>query len=1053
MIFNRFNYFESHHTTLPNAQHHTLPLDFIDQLTDLVLIIDQEGRVIRQNQAFKTIYLVSARESILDLSVKPEHLKKLLLSGQHHQDTPIHLLLKHDHRLLDLRGHFSGLDQDRYLLVLSDKTRELYDQKTRLVYSKIGDISKNSSNLPDLLSKLHELLKKEIGANNLTVCLTNPNDQLLDFPYNVDEELSGQIAPYQRLRKKGLVEYVLKTNEALLLRETDILGLMGQNKVIPQMGIPKIWLGVPLVYDNSSIGVIAVKSHSNGNKFDENDLELLKFISLQISFVIEKQKYEDRLIAQSAILESIIESGEHLIWSVNRERMITSFNSSYGQVIHQIHGQYPNLQNQSKILLLSDSKFEKFVSEKYELAFKGESQHYETSFEDKQGNVTWREMFLNPIYSNNGTIDEISGIAHDITQKKKIELELVQNEQKFRNIFESLQDIYIRINHKDLIEIVSPSVEQVMGYTPGELIGQSVHDFFEEVKPKDLDRLQYLLENNRSAKNFEILLCKKNGRKVPGIINFTAITGRNNVLLGMEGVIRDISEIQQVTNELKLAKKEAEESLRIKESFLANMSHEIRTPMNGIVAMVDLLSETKLSRSQTDFVGTLRESSHILLNILNDILDLSKLEAGKMEVRKESVSVVNVLQKTYLLFSQKAKSKNIRFNFYSSPEIPNQLVSDETRLIQILSNLVSNALKFTPEKGEVSLTAACTNTKNGSDIHFQVKDNGIGIKPENLNKLFSSFDQLDSSITKEYGGTGLGLSISNELCKLLGGEIEVVSRYTKGSTFSFSIRMEKVKASEQKIKKTDTLKRNLKNLRILLVDDIEVNRKVGCLLLEKQQASVQVASNGKEALSLANTGQFDAILMDIQMPVMDGITALHEMRKLSRLQNIKIIAMTAYSMEQDRDKFLHIGFDNYLAKPITGEKLVHAILDEPLDFIERKENANHDSIFDESQIQNIKEIGGNEMLIDLLYDFKHESDGLIEELERALNQKNKSQILEITHSLKGSSGSVGLKNISNSTRLVEQSLKNNESIDLASSIEEIFKEYKTFVNWLKHQEK
>lgn len=1038
---------------MPKVTHHTLPLEFIDQLSDLVVIIDREGKIVRQNKAFSTIYLISSGESLVDLSLNSEHLENLIRSHTPGESAAVHLMLELENRLIDLSGHFSCLGKNQFLLVLSDKTREIYDQKTRLVYSKIGDISRNSSNLPDLLSQIHQLLKKEIGANNLSVCLINQKNELLDFPYNVDEELHGQIAPYQRSIKKGLIEYVLKNQEALLLREADITKLVDQKKIVPLAGIPKIWLGVPLVYNDHTIGVIAVKSHSNRNKFDENDLDLLKFISLQISFVIEKQKYEDRLIAQSAILESIIESGEHLIWSVNRERTITSFNSSYGEMIYQIHGEYPTHDRQSKILLLSDPKFEKFVSEKYDLAFKGESQHYETSFEDKDGKITWREMFLNPIYSNHGTIDEISGIAHDITRKKRIELELVENEQKFRNIFESLQDIYIKINHKDLIEIVSPSVEQVMGYTPAELIGQSVHDFFEEVKPKDLDRLQYLLENNKSAKNFGILLNKKNGRKVPGIINFTAITGRNNVLLGMEGVIRDISEIQQVTNELKLAKKEAEESLKIKESFLANMSHEIRTPMNGIVAMVDLLSETKLSRSQIDFVGTLRESSHILLNILNDILDLSKLEAGKMEVRKESISVVNILQKTYLLFSQKAKSKNIKFNFYSSPDIPGVLISDETRLIQILSNLVSNALKFTPEKGEVSLTASSINKKDSSEIRFQVKDNGIGIKPENLKKLFRSFNQLDSSITKEYGGTGLGLSISNELCRILGGEIKVDSKYGRGSTFFFSISMEKVKASEQNIKKTEPPKRNLKNLRILLVDDMEVNRKVASLLLEKQQALVQVASNGKEALSLANTGQFDVILMDVQMPVMDGITALYELKKLDRLQNTKIVAMTAYSMEKDRDKFLSLGFDNYLSKPVTAEKLIQSILDEPLDFIERQKTANLHSIFDESQVQNIKDIGGNEMFIDLLYDFKHESDGMIEELENALKQHNKSQILDITHSIKGSSGSVGLKNISNASRFVEQSLQNNIQIDLRSSVEEVFKEYKTFVNWLKLQEK
>lgn len=1032
----------------------------LDYFNEIVVGFSTTGEILFKNTAFNNLTAYSELvRNINEFSHGTEaFLGELqdILKNQTEVQKKINIKL--DGQSFVLEGRIAPYSSPEYtncyIAILQDITHKHIENRIRESYYAIGNLSKNSSSLEELLEQIHELLKREIGANNLIVCLQEKDNSTLSFPYISDEEIGGKQEAYSREKQKGLTEYVFETQKAHLLYEEDIFILIEKNEVIPTGEIPKVWLGVPLLYDDEQVGVIAVKSHSNSNKFNQSHLELLEFISLQIGFVVERQKQEDKIKAQSAVLESIIESGNHLIWSVDRERKLTSFNSSYAEAIKKIHGKNPSSDpDQANRLLLSDKKFEALISEKYDLAFKGFSQNYETSFEDGNGKITWREMFLSPIYSNYGEINEISGIAHDITNKKKVELDLIENEQKFRGIFESFQDIYIKLDYKNKIETVSPSATEILGYDIEELKNRSVDHFFEEHKTGDLDKLTYLIETNGLVKNFELKIIKKNGRRIPCLINFKAVT-KNNTVIGLEGVIRDISEIQRITDELKLAKREAENSLKIKESFLANMSHEIRTPMNGIIATVELLTESKLSRKQRENVDTLRQSSNILLNILNDILDLSKLEAGKMQARKEPVSVKDVLQQTYLLFSQSAKQKKIDYNFFIDPSIPKKIISDETRLVQVLSNLVSNAIKFTGNKGSVSILTSCKILARNTYITFEVKDSGIGISKENIKNLFVSFNQLDSSIGKQYGGTGLGLSISNELCKILGGEIKVESKLGKGSSFKFTL---KTKVAKDLVKNspkdivTNKNKQSIKGMNVLLVDDMEVNRRVGTKLLESLGVETQVASNGSEALGLVNIHKYDVVLMDIQMPVMDGVTALENMKNLSNIANTKIIAMTAYSMEEDRDRFLKNGFHNYISKPITKGKILEAILEEPIISV-NEEQEFFDSIFNLEQVNSIKEIGGEEMFMDLLHDFNHEARDLLNEIKVNLEEINMASLLEISHSLKGSAGSIGLQKIYTCCHEIETAIRKKKQADFKSLTKEVFKEYESFVNWLKSKE-
>ncbi|MBE9528849.1 MAG: response regulator [Proteobacteria bacterium] len=539
-------------------------------------------------------------------------------------------------------------------------------------------------------------------------------------------------------------------------------------------------------------------------------------------------------------------------------------------------------------------------------------------------------------YANARLVDEVA-------ERERINEALLLSEEKVTSVLENAVDAIITINKDGTIQTFNRAAEFVFGYSRNEVVGKNVKVLMPSPYTEDHDG--YLANYARTGerkimgKGREVEGLRKDGSIFPLELSVSEVkhAGRST----FTGIVRDITKRNEMEESLKSAKFEAEAANSAKSDFLASMSHEIRTPMNAILGMAELLADTDMSEEQEEYVETFKRAGSTLLNLINDILDLSKVESGSLELDESSFMLNDLVEKVVSIFSHKAHEKGLEIAYYIAEEIPRVLLGDDTRLRQVLVNLIGNAIKFT-SVGEVvlrvSMVEADGSATDGKDISsgdefwllFSVTDTGVGIPDEKHTVIFDKFSQADSTTTRDFGGTGLGLAISRRIVELMDGKIWVESVVDEGSTFSFIARF---KASDALVVDSKLVYPVdvFSGVRTLIIDDNKTNRWIMRAALRSVGLSVDDAPSGEAGLEMlqeavTRSERYDLLLLDCRMPVLDGFGVVDRMKNLNEFDSTAVIMLTSDARGGDKARALECGIAGYLVKPVSRSKLLESVM-------------------------------------------------------------------------------------------------------------------------------
>jgi len=641
------------------------------------------------------------------------------------------------------------------------------------------------------------------------------------------------------------------------------------------------------------------------------------------------------------------------------------------------------------------------------------------------------ETIKTPFFDETGKISGLIGVSRDISLRKSTEEKLRESEEKFRLLFENMTNCFslhevILGEHGEPVDfsflMVNKAYENQMNQRSEEILGKTML----ELNPAaDKEMIQKYCQVGITGWPIQLEYFSKTFDAYFNTFTYSPQKGL------FASVFENVTKRKNIELELLKAKEQAEAENIMKSQFLANMSHEIRTPMNGMLGFLELLEKTNLSSEQKGYIREAKIASGMLLYLINDILDLSKIEAGKLKIENIIFNIRTVINDSVSILVPKALKKDIEIHTIVKANVPKKVIGDPVRLSQILSNLVSNAIKFT-EIGAINISVDCIEEiDNKVLLSFEVQDTGIGISQLNLSKLFRPFTQADASTTRKFGGTGLGLVISKQLVKLMHGEFFVKSEILKGSNFRFTVLLgvsEEANANREPLE--DDIKIDINTIlnlqpQILLVDDNEVNRRIIIQMLKYKNMSCDIAVNGYDAVKALREKDYNIVFMDCQMPVMDGYESTGKIRVMEGdKKHTTIVAMTANAMDGDRAKCLKAGMDEYISKPINFDIMFRMIEDsvkigyskkEPRDYISN----NIDNFVESTGLKEVDARAIFAAYIKLL-------PNIIENINEGIRKNDFLIISRFAHQLKGSSGNLRLKLIYELSMNLESAALNKE---------------------------
>ena len=666
--------------------------------------------------------------------------------------------------------------------------------------------------------------------------------------------------------------------------------------------------------------------------------------------------------------------------------------------------------------------------EKYK---RGEIDHHilEYRIVHRDGTIRWvmdRGMVIE--LDKEGKPSKIIGTHTDITERKLAEQLLQREEQKYRSIIANMNLGLLEVDTEENVIFTNQSFCDMSGYDYEELIGQKASHIYKKEEKIELIESKNEARKRGSLEAYEIAVKNKRGQLRWWLISGAPRFSDAGDLVGSIGIHLDITDQKQLEIDLIEARELAEESTRSKEIFLANMSHEIRTPMNAILGMANQLTKTTLDSKQLFYLDTINSASENLLVIINDILDLSKIEAGKLNLERIGFEPKAVVSRAIQVLTHRAEEKGLSItNSHCDDRLSPILIGDPYRLNQILLNLLSNAIKFS---NEGSIDISCTviiDSAAMQTIQVKVNDTGIGMEELFVKNLFEKFSQEDVSVTRQYGGTGLGMSICKDLIELMGGKINVESKKGIGTTVSFEVNFTKGTSKDLPFKESVIINNEiLINKRILVVDDNNMNRLVAKTILNNYGATITEAANGKEAIDILQQNNTDLVLMDIQMPVMGGMEATRIIRRnISKL--LPVIALTANAIKGDNDKCIEGGMNAYLSKPFREQDLLQVVSFWLGGSIINEENkteilAMSDKIYDLTDLRAISR--GNETFVTKMVNmFIEQTPRHLADMEGCYQQNDYKGMAAIAHKIKPSIDNMGIVSLKAVIREIEKAGK------------------------------
>ena len=561
---------------------------------------------------------------------------------------------------------------------------------------------------------------------------------------------------------------------------------------------------------------------------------------------------------------------------------------------------------------------------KNQKGFAGESQHRR-----KDGSTFWIEYSTS--YNVVDGHEYVIGMDRDATLRKQAELALAKERDLMQALLENVPDSIYCKDRESRFLVISRALANKFNLTdPSLAVGKTDFDFFTEEHARPaLEAEQRILQTGQAMLGHSEKETWGDGRVTWRLTTKTPLRNHAGEIIGTCGITKDITELKAAEAQLEAAKLVAEAATRAKSEFLANMSHEIRTPMNGVIGMTGLILDTELTEQQREYAETIRTSADNLLNVINDILDFSKIEAGKLQFEDLEFELVETVEGTLDMLAERAQRKNIELASAIPPDVPSRLRGDPGRLRQVLTNLISNAVKFT-EKGEVVVRIFKeAETDDDVTLRFNVVDTGIGIAPDVQQRLFQAFTQADASTTRRFGGTGLGLAISRQIVAMMHGEIGVESELGHGATFWFTARLAKTHGAARAL---PDYGRDLFDLRVLVVDDNATNRQILRHQIFAWKMQKGSAAGGSEALkslraAVAAGKPYDVALLDMQMPEMDGLTLARTIKADPAIARTRLIILTSLGHIMSTKELKEIGIDAYLIKPVKQSRLFDCLVD------------------------------------------------------------------------------------------------------------------------------